>query len=151
MARQRNKPVSVFKHIDMHGGDRSQCWEWTSQLSSSGRPYFTIAGRKVLAYRLTYELTHGKELNPSIILRHKCDNEVCCNPYHLEEGTHEENMNDMKTRERHGLPHNTIKAIKRLLQAGGTTHQQIGDTFGIARRTVTDIANDKIYSHVKIE
>lgn len=146
MARIANKPVDVFKLIDMSGGPNT-CWPFTGALNNKGRPYFTVAGKKHLAYRLVYELVNGEGSLVGSIARHKCDNEICCNPAHVEPGDHQDNMNDMKERERHGLPHHTIRAIRTLGDAG-INHRVIADRFGIARSTVSEIVERKSYQHV---
>lgn len=149
MTRRRvNKPHDVFQHIDMTGG-KAACWPWTSPLGGKGRPYFNLDGKKVLAYRLTYELTFGTALGDNMG-RHKCDNEICCNPYHLEPGTHQDNMNDMKGRERHGLPHTAVRAIKRLLE-DKVPQTVIAKRYGISREQVSAINNGRAYDHVKLE
>jgi predicted transcriptional regulator len=56
-------------------------------------------------------------------------------------------MNDMKERERHGLPHHTVRAIRKLGEVG-LSHKSIGDRFGIARSTVSEIIERKNYQHV---
>jgi len=142
----------------MHGNDQSVCWEWTAALGgrrNDRRPYFTVAGSRRLAYRVVYELVHGVELEPTVLVRHKCDNKVCCNPSHLELGTHQDNMNDMKERERHGLPHHTVRAIRRLLNTklvdgrSMHTHKDIAALYGISRQEVTEINRGTVYKHVK--
>ena len=57
-------------------------------------------------------------------------------------------MDDMKQRQRHGLTHHAVRAIRRLL-ATGHTQQEIADNFGVSRETVSAIANDRLYQHVK--
>lgn len=148
MAR-RNKDIDVFKYIEMNDGDVTKCWEWTGALGGrDGRPYFSFGGKRMLAYRLVYEIFTGNVLTKDLVVRHECDNKVCCNPHHLTHGTHQENMNDMKERERHGLPHNTVKAIKRLLDEGEFTQQLIAKQFGVSRQTITAINNGEVYTHV---
>ena len=145
-----NTVLDVFKHIDMQGGDKEKCWPWKLQLSPKGRPYHTVRGKKHLAYRLTYELVHGTTIDSDVVVRHKCDNSACCNPHHLELGSHQENMDDMKERERHGLPHITVRAIRKAA-SNGTTHEAIAALFGLGRSTVTEIVNGTNYAHVKDE
>jgi len=150
MPRKVNTPEDVFRNINMHSGDTEACWEWTASLGGSdNRPYFSIKGKRRLAYRIVYELYHGVTLERREQVLHQCDNPACCNPHHLKAGTHQENMDEMKERERHGLPHNTVKAIKRLL-AAGCGHAEIGDKYGVSRQTVTAINTGAVYTHVTL-
>ena len=145
----------VFTKIDMqatelYGDMTTPCWPFTGKLNGEGRPYIQIAGKKYLAYRLTHELVYGDGCLDGLIARHKCDNQVCCRPDHIEGGTHEENMNDMNKRERHGLPHHTIRAIRKLAdKKDAPTHEVIGELYGLARSTVSNIVNNDRYKHVK--
>lgn len=150
MTRRKNKPVDVFLQISMHGGDKTVCWEWTGALGGrpdDKRPYFTVDGSRQLVYRIVYVLVHGP-IARGVLIRHTCDNRICCNPWHLVQGSHQDNMNDMKDRERHGLPHNTVRAI-RVLLIEDTTHADIAKRFGVSRQLITEINRDKVYKHVK--
>lgn len=134
-------------------GGPDACWPWKGSLAGGkGRPYFTVDGKKVLAYRLVYELVSGEKLEDDDVIRHTCDNGAsgigCCNPAHLVKGTHQENMDDMKERQRHGLPHNTVRAIRRLLEEG-QTHETIARLYGISREAVTHINNKRAYRDVE--
>jgi hypothetical protein len=144
-----NKLTDVFRHIDMKGGDTSQCWPWTSGLNKDGRPYFTYQGKKLLAYRVTYDLFHAEPLGDRLAL-HQCDNEICCNPHHINPGEHQKNMDEMKERQRHGLPHHTVRAIRKLCE-GDRAVKEIADLYGISETTVRDIRDRKNYQHVKDE
>jgi hypothetical protein len=148
-----NQPTDVFKHINMLTGPMcerlgTRCWPFTSALSSNGRPYFRLAGKNVLAYRLVYELVKGVKLERTDVFRHKCDNPICCNPEHGEIGTHVENMKDMRDRERHGLPHHTVRAIRKLAKDPNNTHEHIAKLYGLGRSTVTEIVQGKKYREV---
>ena len=147
--RPRNRPVDVFKYINMKGGPDA-CWPFTGKVNNKGRPYFAVGGKKYLAYRLVYELVRGEGTLSDALARHTCDNEICCNPRHIVRGDHQQNMNDMKERERHGLPHHTVRAIRKLGNAK-RSHQEIADLFGIGRSTVTEIINRVNYAHVEDE
>lgn len=148
---KRNKPEDVFRRITM--GPKDKCWPWTGPVSGRDRdrPYMSIGGQATLVYRIVYELVHGVRLGTDDIVRHTCDNSLCCNPEHLIIGSHQQNMDDMKERERHGLPHNTVKAIKRLIAAGVHTQEEIAAKYGVSRENVSKIATGRLYSHVLLE
>lgn len=148
MARN-NKPHDVFRLIDMKGGDKTLCWPFLGGLNSEGRPYIQIDGKKHLAYRVTYELTFGVKLGDQMLL-HQCDNEICCNPWHGKPGEHQQNMNEMKERERHGMPHHTVRMIRKMI-SGGLSDQAIADLTKIGRKAIYDIRNNNNYAHVKDE
>lgn len=54
------------------------------------------------------------------IVRHKCDNAMCCNPYHLERGEQPDNENDKYLRDRAGMPVAVVREIRLLLSRGLT-------------------------------
>lgn len=146
-----NKPIDVWKHIDMHGGDTSVCWEW--KLAASGahgsgkrRAYFSIHGQKVLVTRLVMQLYHGIELSPDQFVCHTCDNSLCCNPHHMYVGDVKTNNADAVERERHGLPSHVVRRI-RVLLARKKTHREIAELYGIDRSIVTKINNEKLHTH----
>ena len=145
-----NAVISVFRKIDMHGGDRSVCWEWCGGLGGRDddkRPYFNLDGEKVLAYRLVFELTFGRRLHADELLRHECDNRICCNPYHVIVGDHQDNMDDMKERDRHGVPATVVKAIRKIVKAG-MSHADAAKLYGLGRSTVSDIISGETHGHV---
>jgi hypothetical protein len=148
----RNKRTDVWKHINLHGGDTSVCWEWL--LAPGGakgrgkqRAYITVAGRKLVVQRVIHEDMHGVTLSPDELIRHTCDNGLCCNYTHWTIGTHQQNMDDMVSRDRHGLPSHVVRRVRVLLARGGMTHQEIGDMYAISRTVVTRIANDDAHTH----
>lgn len=157
MAR-KNRSIDVFRHVNMQTGpmwtdpetgEQSRCWPFTGALNSEGRPWVTIAGKKYLAYRLTWELVNGEELGDRL-LRHKCDNQICCNPAHGVPGDHVQNMDDMKQRERHGMSHHMVKYIKRLISKG-VTDAQIMEITGVSKTSLLYIKDGTNYSHVKLD
>ena len=61
------------------------------------RAWLTLNGKRICTFkhrRIYFELTGQL---PEVV-RHKCDNPRCINPDHLEGGTQQDNMNDMKER-----------------------------------------------------
>ena len=134
----------------MHEGDSSVCWEWEGTVDKD-RPYFTVNGKKWIAYRLVFNLMNKDELRSNEVVRHTCDNGAapicCCNPAHLQRGSHQDNMDDMTSHQRHGMPHHVVKNIKKLLEEG-RTHQSIADLYGCSRENVTAINNSRSYTHL---
>jgi len=148
---KKNKGVDVFTKINMHGGDQSVCWEGMGCTIDKGRPYIFINGKKWLAYRLVYNLCNEVPVKDDEVIRHTCDNGeapiACCNPAHLITGTHQQNMDDMTERSRHGQSHHVIKNIRKLL-AEGRTHKSIAELYGMSRENITAINNDRSYKHL---
>jgi hypothetical protein len=144
----KNKHTDVFKCIDMSAGS-SACWPWKLAPNDQGRPTFSVNGKKLLAYRIVYELVTGDTLGRALV-RHTCDNPICCNPQHLLKGTHNENMKDMRERERHGQSKLVVLAIRKLA-AEGVTHQEIAKRYGLGRSTVTEIVGNVNYKYEEDE
>jgi len=135
-----NVPTDVFKNVNMAMPD--ECWPWKGKINNKDkRPYVTIEGIRRPAYVIVYELYSGEQAMGRYIL-HSCDNSVCCNPHHLSWGSHQDNMDDMKKRDRHGLPKTVVRAIKNLL-ADSKTHQEIATLYGVSRETITAINNGR--------
>lgn len=124
----------IFKQINM--GDDDDCWEWIGAINKKdGRPYFTVDRRKRPAYAIVLEMFSGEAQRDRYVL-HQCDNPICCNPHHLKWGTHQENMDEMKARERHGLPKIVLNAMYKL-RIKGKTYEEIADLYGVDRTAVS--------------
>lgn len=157
------KATDVFKKLDMVGGplqsDGTRCWPFLGEPNNKGLAYVQYKGKKELVHRVVYRLVHGPDSLPDgVVVRHTCDNGrapvMCGNPNHLVKGSHQDNMNDMKERDRHGVPAHVVRAIRRLARtprADGTanTHAAIAELYGLARQTVTDIINGETHGHVE--
>jgi hypothetical protein len=73
------------------------CWLWSG--ASEGRGYGNFKAMShvtVRAHRVAFALSRGRAPESGLVIRHKCHNPLCCNPAHLEEGTHQDNSDDMK-------------------------------------------------------
>lgn len=83
-----------------------ECWLWNAR---SKHPYgygsFSMknpygAWRGYCSHRAVWLLFVGP-IPEGLHVRHKCDNPPCCNPNHLELGTHQQNMQDRADRGTH--------------------------------------------------
>ena len=149
--RMSNTPTDVFAYVRMQGPD--DCWSWTGAWggrASDRRPYFQAAGKRRIAYRWVYELVHGP-LPDDLLILHSCDQggypTGCCNPAHMRTGSHDANMKDMTDRQRHGLSHHVVRAIRRLIEQG-ETQQAIAERYGLTREAVSAIATERTYKHL---
>lgn len=124
----------------------SGCWIWMGPKYSTGYGvlwYAPIRGRpgqQIGAHRLAWMLTNGP-IPDGLQVLHRCDEPFCCNPDHLFLGTRLDNMDDMASKERRAskLSHNDVRAIRRLLAAGGKTQGEIGAMFGVHASAVSAI------------
>lgn len=86
---------------------RKVCWEWQGARCREGYGNFKVPelGHRMNfgAHRIAYRLTNGKFPDEGGVVRHKCDNPRCVNPFHLEEGTKSDNAMDMVVRGRQVL------------------------------------------------
>ena len=84
------------------------CWLWTDAPDGNGRGHFTIkeTGERVYAHVFALEIKLGRKLRKGKWSLHDCDVPLCMR--HVHEGTHAENMAEMRLRgraatgERHG-------------------------------------------------
>ena len=76
------------------------CKEWQGYRDKDGYGRVRVAGKRVMAHRAAYAQARGLPLDAIAgrVIRHKCDNPSCVNPEHLEEGTHQDNMDDKVAR-----------------------------------------------------
>ena len=72
----------------------SGCFLWFGSWTTAGYGNFTRRNRTHYAHRSAYEWRHGPGSAEGMVVRHRCDNKCCCNPDHLEIGTHKDNSDD---------------------------------------------------------
>lgn len=73
--------------------DIEPCWTWAGAAHGQNRGYgkFWLNGKTISAHKAGYLLFRGA-VTPGNVLGHKCDNERCCNPWHLEDQTQSANI-----------------------------------------------------------
>ena len=121
----------------------NSCFKWTGKSFSLGYGMWKGVG----AHRVMYAMKNGP-IPDGAVVRHKCDNPPCCNPAHLEIGTHADNRADCVARNRHSKGETNGKAKLTARQVGrirtyfkGWTHAQIAEKYGVSRSVITRILN----------
>lgn len=71
------------------------CWNCTMAVAKSGYCYMRLPRTRKLVgvHRLSWEL-HNGPIPAGMLVCHRCDNKVCCNPEHLFTGSHRDNTHD---------------------------------------------------------
>ena len=90
-----------WKSVHKRGPD--DCWLWLNGFSGHNGLYYgrtSIGGREVKADRMAWELHHRRRIPDGLLIRHTCDNTMCCNPAHLVLGTVQDNTDDKMKRGR---------------------------------------------------
>lgn len=96
----RGDPVETAEDFRSHLkiNPMTGCLEWTRGRTKLGYGRLQFRGEDWRAHRVAWFFATGKK--PAGEIRHTCDNPPCCNPDHLREGTHADNMRDIAERKR---------------------------------------------------
>jgi hypothetical protein len=145
---------SLFAKCVTTGGPDA-CWPWAGRCPDR---YGTVSlnNRPTPAHRAAYMLCVG-EIPPGMFVCHKCDNPRCCNPKHLFLGSHQNNMDDCRSKGRHShgerhpdaiLTEDDVRAI--IAARGGVrgTGRRLAREYGIAPVTVSAIWAGRIWKHI---
>jgi len=125
-------------------GEPSECWPWTGFTRESGHGLTSHKGLPMHTSRKAWFLTRGA-IPPGLVVCHKCDNKVCCNPDHMYLGTPADNaldhfeqpaFEDRGARTRRTLL--TEKDLERLwkMRAGGAFLKDCAAHFGVHIATI---------------
>lgn len=136
----------------------NECWEWKGSLLKNG--YGKIgygANSKLLAHRLSFMIHNNKEIEEGKYILHSCDNRKCVNPFHLREGTQQDNMNDKKERnrntfgEKNGLSKLTeqqVLEIRNKYIPRKYTLKMLATEYNVSYQSISIIINNKTWTHV---
>lgn len=136
--------------VDTCGGDKSKCWNWTA-MTNKGYGMFAIRhGKPMWAHRIAYRIEFGP-FDPVETVRHKCDNTVCVNPWHLELGSHADNMRDMLERNRGfgALKNSDIVTIRQMAHYGMSSNQIQEHFPDVPIYTIVNAAVGRTAKHIK--
>lgn len=144
--------IRFWQQVDVRGQD--DCWPWTGTKTAAGYGRPMINGRRILAHRLSLQISTGVSGKGSHAL-HSCDNPICVNPAHLRWGTQVENVADRVERNRNGAARGPDNGSAKLTEAEVAkilTDERfiriIARDYGVSQQTVSAIKNRKIWRHV---
>lgn len=140
--------------------EETGCLEWPFSRMRKGYGRVRDGIHMVLVHRKVYQLSHPDENIEGLDIRHTCDNPPCCNPEHLISGTHQENMDDMRSKKREFKPGpknppkgednvNTklsdeqVFEIRKMRAENKMTLKKLSDIFGVSFQHVSRIINNK--------
>ena len=122
-------------------GPPSRCWPWTGATTEKGYGRLKWNGRAVSAHRIAYELAVGEipkgNSYHGVVVRHTCDNRLCCNPAHLQLGTQLENMGDAVTRGRTTTAFSLDKIAA--ICADPRSQRQVAADYGVSSSTISNV------------
>lgn len=105
--KQRPRGLTKAEVIDFYTADLrtdyGTCWVWQGYHDKDGYASVRWGSRKVRAHRLAFE-AFGGDLLPGMELDHLCSRRDCCNPEHLEQVTHAENVSRGRLGDKHSQP-----------------------------------------------
>ena len=143
-------PKYFWNRVDVKGPN--ECWPWTKATSRTqgryGQVHFDGAVRQ--AHAVAFKLTHGFYTEYH---RHTCDNGICCNPAHLLDGTHQDNMNDKVERGRQ--PRGETAGVAKLtevqviaIRADARPNIEIAADYDVHASHISRIKGRKIWRHI---
>lgn len=130
------------------------CYEAVSHSKvKGGYPAIMCSSKTLMLHRLSYSLYYGKKLNPSIHIRHTCDNPACCNPKHLIEGSNFDNVQDRVRRKRSCAGNHvhtsrlTEKEVKDIFLNSSLSNKDLAQKYGVYPSNISRIKSGKQWRH----
>lgn len=126
----------------------TECYECTSHYRNNhGYPMLYVDDKDTIMSRHIYTECFGQIPN-GMVIRHRCDNPSCINPYHLQIGTMKDNTQDMMNRDRgttseknaiSKLKAREVIEIRVLLDQGTLFQREIAELYNVSRQCINQI------------
>jgi hypothetical protein len=114
MAKKYPPPEDRFWINVLMGLSYESCWNWIGYKTIDGYGRFRgYNNKKILAHRFSWKL-HYDNIPKDLFVLHHCDNPACVNPRHLFLGTHQDNANDSKRKNRRFRARGEISSLSKL-------------------------------------
>jgi hypothetical protein len=134
------------------------CWEWEGGRTTDGYGCARFKGASTKIHRAIYRHFYG-ELPQHIGVLHRCDNRLCCNPFHWFTGTQADNINDAVKKGRqpkaqgerqwaHILTADDVLNMRRIKRETGRTNADIASEYGVASITASQAITGHSWAHL---
>lgn len=135
---------------------RLRCWPWMGTKDKHGYGTMMNEGKFVRAPRVAFFLRNSKWPDNAC---HACDNPICCNPDHIFDGTHGDNMRDMIAKgrnkpirgEKHGravLRDYEVLSMRQEYSLGRVSLTELARKFGCSFSTVRRVIARENWKHL---
>lgn len=133
-----------WSKVQKAGAD--ECWQWSASVKRDGFGEFKYSGKMMIAHRVAFLLCIGP-IPAGLFVRHRCRNQLCCNPAHLYTATPKECASEMvasgRKARRNGatpakLDDQKAEAIREAVAKGGS-YREVAKAFGVDRRTISRV------------
>lgn len=141
--------VRLWKHVRRRGPN--ECWPWIGKSRIKGYGIIKLDGTraKTLAHRAAWMLANGaipqSDNWHGTVIRHKCNNRLCCNPAHLEPGTQADNVADMWSA---NGPRGNAKLSERditAIRSDSRSSRQLAPLYGVSDAHIRSIRNRRCW------
>lgn len=141
-----------WRDVAIAGPD--ECWLFTGKPRAGSRleyglvQYAKTIGRRqsrTTAHRVAFYLHHSRWPAPGMVVRHRCDVPLCCNPAHLEEGTQAENTRDACLRGRNARKLTAEDAVA--IRESSETITVLAERYGVSDSLISMVRTGQRWPH----
>ena len=147
---------SIYDDIEPLLDKSKACWLWTRRINLWGYGVFSLHGRTTYAHRVMWEKYNTKSAAGQVLM-HQGDTPACCNPDHLEAGTHADNQRDKFLKNRHAqgdtmgtakLNSEKVREMRRKHASGSCTYLDLAREYSVCRDTVQKAVSGRYWKNV---
>lgn len=140
------------------------CWIWQGHIGGNGYGDVRVGSRcdgsrkSAKAHRAIWQALHGP-IPKGLVIMHKCDVRLCCNPDHLAMGTQSENLIDALTKGRRVSPRGeeqgrakltdeSVREIRTRYKPKVCTFEALAREYGVTPATIARVYHRRGWTHV---